>query len=328
MTRVIDVAAGIIVKDRRILAARRKAGLHLEGYWEFPGGKLEPNESAEDCLLRELKEEFNVDAAITSYVGENIHRYGEKTIRLIAYQVEHIAGEFLLTDHDKIEWVTVDQLTDFNWAPADIPLINAFKNALSISNFYHSNANDYFNETVTANMQVNRERFTRLLTKNASVLDLGCGSGRDSKSFIESGYTVTAIDGCKQLSKLAEEYIGQPVITRRFEELDYENEFDGVWACASLLHCPKSDIQNILFKVFKALKADGVLYASFKNGQKETIDDKARFFNNYTKSELVSLFQQMPQASVLECWEEVSELRGSQQPWVNILCKKLIQKYE
>lgn len=87
-------------------------------------------------------------------------------------------------------------------------------------------------------------------------------------------------------------------------------------------------MQNILFKVFRALKADGVLYASFKNGQKETIDDKARFFNNYTKSELVSLFKQIPHASVLECWEEVTELRSLQQAWVNILCRKLVLTYE
>ena len=87
MSSTIDVSAGIIVKGNKILAARRKTGLHLAGFWEFPGGKVEPNESAENCLVRELKEEFGIDTIVTNYVGDNYHDYGEKTIHLIAFLV-------------------------------------------------------------------------------------------------------------------------------------------------------------------------------------------------------------------------------------------------
>jgi mutator protein MutT len=87
MLSIINVAVGIIVKNNKVFAARRKPGLHLAGFWEFPGGKIEQNESPEQCLERELREEFGIETQVTHYIGENIHSYNDKTVRLIAYQV-------------------------------------------------------------------------------------------------------------------------------------------------------------------------------------------------------------------------------------------------
>lgn len=126
MKKQIDVVAAIIEKDHKVFAARRKSGMHLAGYWEFPGGKIEPGETPEQCLFRELQEELCITGSIGRYIGESLYDYGSKIVRLMAYQVEHIEGEFLLIDHDEMCWLAIDELINLNWAPADVPLVELY----------------------------------------------------------------------------------------------------------------------------------------------------------------------------------------------------------
>ena len=126
MKDVVDVTAAVIVKDGKVLAARRAPGKHLEGYWEFPGGKLEPSETPESCLERELSEEFDIQSAVGVFMAESLYDYGTKVVRLLAFEVEHISGEFNLTDHDEIRWLAADELFSVDWAPADIPLVEYY----------------------------------------------------------------------------------------------------------------------------------------------------------------------------------------------------------
>jgi 8-oxo-dGTP diphosphatase len=128
MPKPIVVTAAIMVKDARILAARRNSNCHLAGLWEFPGGKTEEGETPEDCLKRELDEEFGITTKIGSFFGESIYDYGPKTIHLLAYRVEHILGDFQLMAHDEIRWLSIDELDQVEWAPADIPLVELYKN--------------------------------------------------------------------------------------------------------------------------------------------------------------------------------------------------------
>lgn len=123
---MIDVTAAIIVKDDKVLAARRGPGKHLEGYWEFPGGKLEPFETPENCLERELSEEFAIRAVVGAFIGESQYDYGSKIVRLLAFEVEHLSGEFKLIDHDELRWLAYDELFSVDWAPADIPLVELY----------------------------------------------------------------------------------------------------------------------------------------------------------------------------------------------------------
>lgn len=123
---MIRVCAAIIEKNDLVLAARRKPGKHLAGFWEFPGGKIEENETPEQCLLRELKEEFDIVAEIGDYIGISEYNYGEKHIQLFAYLAKHISGDFKLNDHDNIVWIRHNQFNELEWAPADIPLINSY----------------------------------------------------------------------------------------------------------------------------------------------------------------------------------------------------------
>ncbi|NHN35737.1 (deoxy)nucleoside triphosphate pyrophosphohydrolase [Pseudomaricurvus alcaniphilus] len=131
MKKQIDVAAAIIIKDKKVFAARRKAGMHLAGYWEFPGGKLEDNETPERCLARELKEELDITTRVGAFVGMSVFDYGTKVVRLLAYEVEHLSGELKLIDHDAFCWLGFDELERIQWAPADIPLVNLCKSLIA-----------------------------------------------------------------------------------------------------------------------------------------------------------------------------------------------------
>lgn len=120
---MITVTAAIIQKDDRILAARRKSGQHLAGYWEFPGGKVEQDESEEQCIIREMHEEFNIRCSIDSFFMESIHDYGSKIIKLRGYLVQHISGIFECRVHDSVIWLPLHQLETIKWAPADLPFV-------------------------------------------------------------------------------------------------------------------------------------------------------------------------------------------------------------
>ena len=125
--KIIDVTAAIIEKDGKFLIAKRKKGTHQENKWEFPGGKVESNETLENCLKRELKEEFGIETEIGEFIGDNTFDYGEKTIRLLAFNARYISGEFQLNAHDEIKWITLEEFNQFDFAPADIPIINKIK---------------------------------------------------------------------------------------------------------------------------------------------------------------------------------------------------------
>ncbi|HOE93293.1 MAG TPA: 8-oxo-dGTP diphosphatase MutT [Methanofastidiosum sp.] len=120
---IVIVTAGIIKKDNKILIAKRKEG-HLVNKWEFPGGKLEPGETPKDCLKRELCEEFGIETKIGKYLATSNYEYPHIKIELIAYEVEYISGEFKLNDHQEIKWVKREELSNYDFAPADIPIVN------------------------------------------------------------------------------------------------------------------------------------------------------------------------------------------------------------
>ena len=119
----IDVTAAVIRKNGNILIARRAKGHHLAGFWEFPGGKIENGETPEACLKRELFEEFGIEVRIGRFIAESCFCYSEKNIRLLAYEVEYLGGDFSLNAHSAVSWVAVDQLANYSFAPADIPIL-------------------------------------------------------------------------------------------------------------------------------------------------------------------------------------------------------------
>ncbi|WP_028612293.1 (deoxy)nucleoside triphosphate pyrophosphohydrolase [Paenibacillus harenae] len=121
---MIEVAAAIIEDGTGcILIARRAPGKSQAGMWEFPGGKLEPGESPEECLRRELLEEMGIKIDPYAYFGVNEHDYGTVTIRLIAYRARFVSGKIELVDHDEYRWVSREELGEYTFAPADVGFV-------------------------------------------------------------------------------------------------------------------------------------------------------------------------------------------------------------
>ena len=117
-----QVTAAVIEKDGKILLAQRRQGDTLAGKWEFPGGKLEPGETPEACLERELMEEFGVKTRIGAFVCSSKFEYKHLPIELLVYRAEHLSGEFILNDHDRIAWVAPADLKNYELSSADIPV--------------------------------------------------------------------------------------------------------------------------------------------------------------------------------------------------------------
>ena len=115
----MEVTAGILVKDHHVLLMRRAPGQNAAGGWEYPGGKIEPGETGEQCLHRELKEELCIDAEIGEKMAESAFEMSSKTIHLHAYRVNQYEGEIQLTVHDQMEWVPLSKLLDHDQLPAD-----------------------------------------------------------------------------------------------------------------------------------------------------------------------------------------------------------------
>lgn len=119
------VAAGAVLRDQKLLIARRKPGESLQGFWELPGGKLEPGETAEQCLRRELDEELGITVEIHAPLCVNTHHYTRATIELHVFLCSTQDDPRPLECHDHVVWAELDTLREFEWAPADLPAVNA-----------------------------------------------------------------------------------------------------------------------------------------------------------------------------------------------------------
>ena len=130
--------------------------------------------------------------------------------------------------------------------------------------YYNENAIIFSATTQIVDFSITQDKFLALLQPNAYILDFGCGSGRDTKYFMEHGYRVEATDGSEELCKLASTYTGVSVKYMLFQELDEQKEYDGIWACSSILHLSKDELKNVMQRMLCALKDDGVIYTSSK----------------------------------------------------------------
>lgn len=187
--------------------------------------------------------------------------------------------------------------------------------------FYNENVESFFSQTIKADMSFLYKKFLdNLPQKTGKILDLGCGSGRDSKFFKELGFEVVALDLSEELAKKASEYIGQEVIVKDMRELDFENEFVGVWACASILHLPIEDIEELFDKIIKSLIPNGIFYSSFKYGDIDYEKD-GREFTCLSKERFYRYFSKYRE-NVVEIFETADVRDGREgEKWFNLILK-------
>lgn len=188
--------------------------------------------------------------------------------------------------------------------------------------YYNDNAASFVGDTVNAKMNSIQEEFLQYVKEGGRILDLGCGSGRDSKLFLDRGHEVVAIDGSRELCKVASDYTGIDVVNVTFQDYQTGLQFDGIWACASLLHVPINELQSLIHKYVGMLCEGGVFYMSFKYGEFEG-DRNGRFFTDMTEKRLHEIIDQIPGAVIIS--ENVtgdSRPGRSDEKWLNAYVKR------
>jgi len=128
LSDIVKVTAAILAKDNKIIIAKRGPDDKLADKWEFPGGKIETNETPEQCLKREMKEEFDIDVSVGEYLGSSVYKYDHIFIELLAYRTYWEEGEIDLKDHDEFKWISLEQLAEFDFAPADLVFVEKLQN--------------------------------------------------------------------------------------------------------------------------------------------------------------------------------------------------------
>ena len=189
--------------------------------------------------------------------------------------------------------------------------------------YYQRHAERFFQETIRVDMRPLYQRFLPLLPAGGRILDAGCGSGRDLLAFRELGFQTTGFDASPSLVALASEHLGEPVHCLNFRDIPWHDEFHGIWACASLLHIPRSDLAYILKRLAKALISSGILYASFKYGTTEREKD-GRFFTDMDESTLAALLDEVAVFAPLDIWITADQRPGrDDERWLNALLRKV-----
>lgn len=186
--------------------------------------------------------------------------------------------------------------------------------------WYSMHAEDFATQTARADLRSFHDRFLRYVRPYGRILDAGCGVGRDTVAFADRGYEVVAFDASEELVSLARGHVGPRATVHQmlFEDVAWKGEFDGIWACASLLHVPLASFTGVVSRLAGALRPDGAFYMSFKLGEGERVNG-GRLFVDHTEESLRCAVQTVPLALV-ETWlsEDVRPGRHGER-WLNAI---------
>ena len=188
--------------------------------------------------------------------------------------------------------------------------------------YYNQNADMFAQGTRLVDFTVVQERFRKMLPVGSRILDFGCGSGRDTKYFLEKGYRVEATDGSSELCKLASAFTGIEVKEMLFQDLDASGKYEGIWACSSILHLSKKELLPVIRKMCDALKDNGVIYTSFKYGDFEG-ERNGRYFTDFIEDSFQKIIADISELKIEDCWI-TSDVRPGrdEEKWLNLLLRK------
>lgn len=189
--------------------------------------------------------------------------------------------------------------------------------------YYNTNTSSFVESTQSVQMTEAWSRFTAKLPTSSIILDFGCGSGRDTKYFLEHGYLVEAIDGSEELCKVASAYTGITVKHQLFQNWESEAKYNGIWACSSILHLNKQELKQVIGNVRNALLPSGIFYTSFKYGNFGGIRN-GRYFTDLTEASFAELINEVTGFEIIEEWI-TSDVRPGreEEKWLNVILKKI-----
>lgn len=187
--------------------------------------------------------------------------------------------------------------------------------------YYQQHADDFFSATVNVDMNALYPPFLEHIPKNGWILDAGCGSGRDSKAFLQRGYRVEAFDATAEMAILASQHTGLAVKQMTFSDVDAVARYEGIWCCASLLHVSAMELPAAMAKLARALKPGGIWYASFKYGDSERLKD-GRHFTDLNEQRLTTLLSTFENITLTRHWITEDQRPDRSEMWLNALLQK------
>lgn len=187
--------------------------------------------------------------------------------------------------------------------------------------YYDKHAQAFCDSTADVEFTQIQDRFLALLPTGGTILDFGCGSGRDAKYFLSRGFSVEATDGSEELCRRASKYADIKVRHETFQDLSDVNRYDGIWACSSILHLPHGELPSVLTKMQAALKRNGIIYTSFKHGIFEGVRN-GRYFSDFTEASFRELLSCVEGLVIEELWitGDVRPGRGEEK-WLNLILR-------
>ncbi len=188
--------------------------------------------------------------------------------------------------------------------------------------YYNDNSAMFTGDTLNVEFSGIQDGFLKYLKEGSLILDFGCGSGRDSRYFLSKGYAVEAIDGSEEMVRIASLNTGLPVKHMYFQELDETEKYDGIFACASLLHVPYEELPDVMQRIYRALKHDGIAYVSFKYGEYEGYRN-GRYFTDMNEERFSTLLESVPDFEILEeCITADARPGRTEEKWLNVILRK------
>ena len=182
--------------------------------------------------------------------------------------------------------------------------------------YYNQHADEYVESTLHADMSEARNKFLAYIPKGGTILDFGCGSGRDSKAFLDAGYQVVPLDGSPALCAYSNQLLALPVVCCKFKDYLAMAKYDGVWACASLLHLKKDELSAVLGQLIKSLNSGAPFYMSFKYGTFSG-ERNSRWFTDMTEERLKELMAHFSGAQLVEQWVTEDVRPERTEKWLN-----------
>jgi len=187
--------------------------------------------------------------------------------------------------------------------------------------YYQENAQNFYDGTVNVNMDELYDRFLKYIPDKSKILDVGCGSGRDTKAFLNKGYDVVAMDASSEMVERASQLTNTEVLHRTFLQVEEVNRYDAIWCCASLLHANRVELPQTMRCITNSLKYGGYWYLSFKYGESDRSKD-GRHFTDMTEESLSLLINDFHDLHIEECWI-TNDLRPDRsEKWLNAILRK------